>query len=86
LHAAQYRAEEADHAEILDDVDRLDDKFLQNRRHREQYGAAEAKHVTDELILACNKTRNVKILTPHETFARAPIIAYSRSASDCDYP
>lgn len=52
LHAAQYRTEETDHAEVFDNIDRFNGQFLQNRRYRKQHRAAETKHIADKLVLS----------------------------------
>lgn len=52
LHAAQYRAEKPDHAEVFDNIDRFNGQFLQNRRYREQHRATETKHIADKLIFS----------------------------------
>lgn len=65
LHAAQYRAEETDHAQVLDDIDSFNDQLLENRRHGEQYCTAETKHIADELVLSWrNKMRNINFTLP----------------------
>lgn len=57
LHAAQYRAEETDHAEVFDNIDRFNGQFLKNRRYRKQHRTTETKHIADKLVLSWyNKT------------------------------
>lgn len=47
LHTTQYRAEETNHTQVLDNIDRFNSQFLKYRRYREQNGTAETKHVAN---------------------------------------